>query len=91
MNTNHLDFLHCVKLWFILLTHLKKETCGHEQQQPNKSEKLELFPVTNYHSNISMGLSLVKAFIRDESLLVESQGNDTEDHCKRCLSYLLRN
>lgn len=36
-----------------------------------------------------MGLSLVKAFIRDESLQVESQGNGTEDHCKRCLSYLL--
>lgn len=52
-------------------------------------EKQELLQVTNYHYNASMGLSLVKAFIRDESLQVESQCNDTEDHCKRCLSYLL--
>lgn len=56
----------------MLLTLLRKETGEREQQQPSKSPAREAgtLEVTNYHYNI--GLSLGRAFIRDESLLLEA-------------------
>lgn len=99
MNTIHLNNFCLVVLVYKLYSSIVASALkpSKESQADLKSnnqvssllEKQELFQVTNYHYNTSMGLSLVKAFIRDESLQVESQGNDTEDHCKRCLSYLL--
>lgn len=65
----------------------QEDTNSNNQVSP-LLEKQELFQVTNYHYNASMGLSLAKAFIRDEALQVESQGNDTDAHCKRWMPAL---